>query len=540
MMNGSQGVPSAHGLRALRNLRDMHNGYDDDVDVIARSGLFDSAWYIAHNPDVASSGMDPLQHYVLYGCAEGRLPFQGFDAQLYLQNVGMKDPVTRNPLAHYILLGGGDKPLEAGLLSHFSMRSIRTACDRLSKLPIFGVEDYLKLNEDVRAVDRDGRMSPTNHAMVYGFPEGRRVFMQTTVAHVLGSIERMPHSAQPAVAAASTRMLPPIGVFYSSVGNVFIREIAQDLVDTLILAGQNARLLDENASLLERPKLCIFVAPHEFFHIGAGREWAIEPVIKKAFMYTTEQPQTLWFERSMPYVLMSKGVVDVSAQVAELLGRSGMPVCHFNPSLRPRSEWLIEDDLTHPLIRTLPKSAAVLRVPNIPIFERPLDISFFGSESEHRDSFFLRNAETLSTYSGFIYYRKTKGPLTDTGLNAALARIAGHVSAHSKIYLNLHRDSNGFFEWHRIVRQGMVAGSVVVSEPCPPHPQYKVGVHYLEESGRHIFTLIDWLLRDPEGQLTAQKIQDNVVTMVADQEIALANAQMLVNFLGQTLEEASE
>jgi GT2 family glycosyltransferase/glycosyltransferase involved in cell wall biosynthesis/SAM-dependent methyltransferase len=35
---------------------------------------FDSDWYLRVNPDVANSGVDPYQHYMLYGKAEGRRP----------------------------------------------------------------------------------------------------------------------------------------------------------------------------------------------------------------------------------------------------------------------------------------------------------------------------------------------------------------------------------------------------------------------------------------------------------------------------------
>jgi hypothetical protein len=35
--------------------------------------LFDEAWYLDTNPDVAAAGLDPWwQHYIHYGCAEGR------------------------------------------------------------------------------------------------------------------------------------------------------------------------------------------------------------------------------------------------------------------------------------------------------------------------------------------------------------------------------------------------------------------------------------------------------------------------------------
>ena len=42
--------------------------------LVKRSGLFDAAWYLGHYSDVASSGIDPLRHYVECGAREGRAP----------------------------------------------------------------------------------------------------------------------------------------------------------------------------------------------------------------------------------------------------------------------------------------------------------------------------------------------------------------------------------------------------------------------------------------------------------------------------------
>lgn len=41
---------------------------------IAKSGLFDSAWYLRQYPDVLAAGIDPILHYVRYGEREGRKP----------------------------------------------------------------------------------------------------------------------------------------------------------------------------------------------------------------------------------------------------------------------------------------------------------------------------------------------------------------------------------------------------------------------------------------------------------------------------------
>ncbi len=35
---------------------------------------FDASWYLQQNPDVAGAGLDPYQHYLMFGQSEGRLP----------------------------------------------------------------------------------------------------------------------------------------------------------------------------------------------------------------------------------------------------------------------------------------------------------------------------------------------------------------------------------------------------------------------------------------------------------------------------------
>lgn len=45
-----------------------------DIAAVAATGLFDPAWYLKTNPDVAKAGVDPLQHFVRNGLSERRAP----------------------------------------------------------------------------------------------------------------------------------------------------------------------------------------------------------------------------------------------------------------------------------------------------------------------------------------------------------------------------------------------------------------------------------------------------------------------------------
>jgi len=60
--------------------------------------LFDSAWYLRRNPDVAEQGLDPLRHYVEHGIAERRDPNPFFDTNWYLaQTLDLQIACSQDP-----------------------------------------------------------------------------------------------------------------------------------------------------------------------------------------------------------------------------------------------------------------------------------------------------------------------------------------------------------------------------------------------------------------------------------------------------------
>ena len=73
--------------------------------VIARSGLFDAAWYRARYPDVAAAGVDPLAHYLASGAREGRDPHPDFETSYYLRSNPDVAGANLNPLLHFVLHG---------------------------------------------------------------------------------------------------------------------------------------------------------------------------------------------------------------------------------------------------------------------------------------------------------------------------------------------------------------------------------------------------------------------------------------------------
>ncbi len=70
--------------------------------------LFDTQYYLSHNPDVAAAGVNPLLHYEQYGWTEGRDPSAQFSTHKYLAAYSDVKAASLDPLLHYVVYGQGE------------------------------------------------------------------------------------------------------------------------------------------------------------------------------------------------------------------------------------------------------------------------------------------------------------------------------------------------------------------------------------------------------------------------------------------------
>ncbi len=71
----------------------------------AASAWFDPVWYVAEHADVAAAGVDPLEHYLRSGRAEGRQPCAWFDPVWYVAEHADVAAAGVDPLEHYLRSG---------------------------------------------------------------------------------------------------------------------------------------------------------------------------------------------------------------------------------------------------------------------------------------------------------------------------------------------------------------------------------------------------------------------------------------------------
>lgn len=82
---------------------------------IRASGRFDEQFYRRQYPDIVSSRLSPLWHYVRHGAWEGRFPCWGFDSAYYLAANPDVAATGVNPFEHYMRFGEKEgRPTQAG------------------------------------------------------------------------------------------------------------------------------------------------------------------------------------------------------------------------------------------------------------------------------------------------------------------------------------------------------------------------------------------------------------------------------------------
>lgn len=81
----------------------------ENVALVYSSDYFDADWYLSTYKDVKESGVDPAEHYLVFGAKEGRRPSTEFDGDWYLKRNTDVAKSGMNPLLHFLKYGKDEK-----------------------------------------------------------------------------------------------------------------------------------------------------------------------------------------------------------------------------------------------------------------------------------------------------------------------------------------------------------------------------------------------------------------------------------------------
>jgi hypothetical protein len=239
-------------------------------------------------------------------------------------------------------------------------------------------------------------------------------------------------------------------------GNVFMREIAEHLVEALAGAGQSAELVVDRLPGDAPPLDQLVVAPHEFFGLFPAPEADRIAAAARSVCINTEQPGTPFFDLAMHYAAHGPGVLDISPFALDSIRRTGLPAVHL--------------PLGH--VASIDRWHGVDQVP------REVDIAFLGGRTPRREAFLGGAAGQLWEWRTdlrlFSWHRPARdGTPSFTVGDDKYARLAD-----TRILLNVHRDEAPYFEWARVV-EAIANGCVIATETSVGIEPLVPGTHLL-------------------------------------------------------------
>lgn len=184
--------------------------------VIQAEALFDQAFYLAQNEDVArQSGIDPIAHFLSYGGLEGRDPHPLFDSSFYLEKNPFLVADRINPLIHFLEQGASQ-----GLDPH----------------PLFSTAFYLEQGLTMK----DCSYNPLLHYLEVGSKNGKDphpLFDGKFYQEQLAKIEKKNNEINPLVhylTIGSALGLQPSPEFDAVSYSLRYRDVAQSGVNPLL------------------------------------------------------------------------------------------------------------------------------------------------------------------------------------------------------------------------------------------------------------------------------------------------------------------
>lgn len=133
---------------------------------IRASKLFDADYYLAANPDVRRSGIDPAIHYLIHGWKESRNPSMAFNTAAYLTANPDVVAARVNPLLHYLASERVSRPIKEAAPDP---TQIATEVKDIRKSGLFDESFYLSMYRDLEPAPDD----PIRHYCERGWREGR-------------------------------------------------------------------------------------------------------------------------------------------------------------------------------------------------------------------------------------------------------------------------------------------------------------------------------------------------------------------------------
>jgi hypothetical protein len=297
----------------------------------------------------------------------------------------------------------------------------------------------------------------------------------------------------------------------SSLGNCYFHQIRDLLAAGFSELGHPVFRRSEEEGFRDDVDWQVVVAPHEFFFLGRGESLRRSQWPDNVIIVSTEQPSTRWFAMAEECLRRAHAVWDIDHETSRRLRELGIAADYLPLGYAPSfADYRRVAEL--PLhYGTCFLGEEVRRSPAAggPLHERPLDLLFIGGHTPRREAFFARAAPALADHRAYIHlFDPIRPNLMGRTTSMDTATVVG-LSQRSKVLLNVHHGTDVYFEWQRIVLQGLWQRTLVVSERCGLAPPFRAGIDYVEANLYQLPRILSYYLDDPRGRREAQEIADS-------------------------------
>lgn len=312
--------------------------------------------------------------------------------------------------------------------------------------------------------------------------------------------------------APSTASLPAwIALHTSAQGAYFVDDLAELVVLGLDALGIEVTRHDENDAFPAGADWHVVVAPHEFFYLGQGAALRSRGLPERMVLLNTEARGTSWFAQAEAFFPRARMVWDIDYESAIQIADSGIPADYLCLGYASQAS-LGAEVLELPEVywtRSLPREVRRTSFLHRALEERPLDVFFAGQMSPRREAFFAAHARAFAPLRCHFYFGSGPARATPEPEASMRGAVVRGLAQRSKVMLNVHVGEEMYFQWHRIVLQGIWNRALVVSEPCAFNPCFEPGRHYVEARPDDMDAALSFFLCDVEGRRRAAAIVDD-------------------------------
>jgi hypothetical protein len=304
---------------------------------------------------------------------------------------------------------------------------------------------------------------------------------------------------------------PDFALYVNSHGNYFFVELAQLLQAGLQGAGWSCQLRSERDGPAAPARKHLVLAPHEFFFLAEGWRCFDRSYQGRLFLLNTEQTHTKWFRLASRPFFLARHIFDMSQESVRLLRSRGYSASHLRFGFVPGFPLY---DGTGPLPLTaeteaLPAEVRAWRDADLPLAERPLAVCFFGEATTRRARILAGLAPWLQGVESYLRLKPQGGEpwRAEAVAEDWHTRLSAGLARRSRVLLNLHRNDEPYFEWHRIVLLGLWQRTLVVTEPVADCAPFVPGRDFVQAPASEFARVLEHHLRDPQGIAEAERIR---------------------------------